>query len=151
MPSTTETCVCTPKKCKSTRSNTYPFLSGILIALLPKCPWCILAYSSAITMCSGSKLYTPTESWTTYLPILFSFITLGLILYKYKGKKTIVAALLVLFGSGLILNATFYYGNASEYLIGTCILLFGVWVNGSFLYFFNKCKSTFYSIFVGQA
>jgi len=142
MPNKANSCTCSSsKKKRKKRNNPYPFLSGLLIALLPKCPWCILAYSSAITMCSGTKFYTPTDSWTTYLPISFAVFTLALLLYNYKGKKTILAATLVLLGSCLILDATFYYGDATAYYFGSLTLLFGVWINGSFFFFVRKFKS----------
>ena len=137
---TTKSCACPSKKKQSRRRSAFPLLSGLFIALLPKCPWCILAYSSAITMCSGTKFYMPTNSWTTYLPIAFAIITLLLVLTNFRGKRTYLASLLIVLGSALLLHSTFYYGEENAYYLGTFLVLFGVWVNGSFYYFFNKIK-----------
>ena len=80
------------------------------------------------------------SSWTTYLPIAFAIITLLLVLTNFRGKRTYLASLLIVLGSALLLHSTFYYGEENAYYLGTFLVLFGVWVNGSFYYFFNKIK-----------
>ena len=113
-------------------------LTGILIALIPKCPYCILAYSSAITMCSGTKLYMQSPGVLSYLPLALAFLTLLFIVLNNRGKRTIAAAVLVGTGSLLMLACEFYSFNLSHYYIGTFLIFFGVWVNASFKYFFKK-------------
>jgi len=131
---TDSTCACPSKKKKRSQGN-YSIFSGILIALIPKCPYCILAYSSAITMCSGTKLYSHTPGWTSYLLLVLAALTLLFILMNYKGKRTIAAASLATTGSLLMLTSQFYTFDINHYYIGTFLLLFGVWVNGSFRLF----------------
>ena len=51
-------CSCANKKTiKYNKNKGYPLLLTIIIAILPKCPFCVLTYSSAIAMCSGVNIY----------------------------------------------------------------------------------------------
>ena len=134
---TRTTCACPSKKKKHAKGK-YSILSGILIALIPKCPYCILAYSSAITMCSGTKLYAHTPSWTSYLLLALAVLTILFIIMNYKGKRTIIAASLAALGSLLMLTSQFYTFDINHYYIGTFLLLFGVWVNASFRFFYRQ-------------
>ena len=131
-------CGCTTKKTKKEKKSISPLFTGVMIAILPKCPYCILAYSSAITMCSGTKLYSHTPGWTSYLLLGLAGLTLLLILMNYKGKRTIAAAALAATGSLLMLASQFYTFDINHYYIGTFLLLFGVWVNASFRFFYRQ-------------
>lgn len=51
---TQNTCTCASKKSKIEKLN-LPILFTIIIAILPKCPFCIIAHSSAIMMCNGQN------------------------------------------------------------------------------------------------
>lgn len=115
-----------------------PFLTGILIAVLPKCPFCVMAYSSAITLCSGAKLYDHNPTWISYISIGLALFTLVLIIYNYKGTRTWFAAAMVIFGSVLILDSELRTGDFQNYYWGAGSLLLGVWINGSFAYFYKK-------------
>jgi len=134
----TNNCKCVHAQSKIKKRTIFPLFTGTLIALIPKCPYCILAYSSAITMCSGSKLYPQLPGWTSYLLLGLAVLTLLFILVNYKGRRTIIAALLVGTGGALMLACQFYTFNMNHYYMGTFLLLFGVWVNASFRYFFRK-------------
>lgn len=129
---------CGVNKVERKSSSGSSLLTGILIALIPKCPYCILAYSSAITMCSGTKLYMQSPGFLSYLPLALAFLTLLFIVLNNRGKRTIAAAALVGTGSLMMLACQFYTFNINHYYIGTFLILFGVWVNASFRYFFRK-------------
>jgi len=131
-------CRCAIKRTKKEKKSIPPLLTSIIVVLLPKCPYCILAYSSAITMCSGTKLYTHSPSWASYLLVGLAILTLLFILLNYRGKRTIIAAALVGTGSLFMLACQFYTFNINHYYIGTFLLLFGVWVNASFRFFFRQ-------------
>lgn len=121
-------------------------LAGLLIAILPKCPFCILAYSSAATLCSGAKIYNHSPAWTSWISIaLAAFILLSL-LWNYKGYRTLLAAGLAFLGSALVLSSELYTGELATYYLGAALLLFGIWVNGSFRYFFSVIKQQFKSL-----
>ena len=138
MPSDKLSCHCPSKSKQKAKRDTYPLWSGILIALIPKCPYCILAYSSAITMCSGTKMYAQTPGWTAYLPFALAVLTLVLVLLNYKGSRTLASAGLVILGSILMIAGEFWLGEILLYYLGTAVLLFGIWVNASFRYFYQK-------------
>ncbi|MCB9275152.1 MAG: hypothetical protein H6564_14005 [Lewinellaceae bacterium] len=111
---------------------------GILIVLLPKCPFCLLAYSSAITLCSGVKVYQHEPGWPSWISIGLASLTLALVLWNYKGRRTLFAAALILSGSYFILSSELQTGELAVYYLGAALLLSGVWVNGSFRYVFNR-------------
>ncbi len=112
-------------------------LGGIIIAVLPKCPLCALAYSSAITMCSGT-MYEHTADWTSYISIVLCALTLGLVLYNYKGYKTLTAAAMIATGGFLLGYAELVSGNVTAYYWGCAIVFVGIWINGSFQHFAAK-------------
>lgn len=126
-----------PHKVKQ-KAGIFPVLTGIFIAVLPKCPFCIMAYSSAITLCSGAKLYNHNPTWVSWISIGLAALTLFFVLWNYKGVRTLIAAGLVLAGSCFILDSELRTGDFQNYYLGTFSLLLGVWVNGSFQYFFKK-------------
>lgn len=130
-------CHCKHQKVRIAKRSSYPIFMGVLIALLPKCPFCVLAYSSAITMC-GVNAQAPT--WTSWISIGLAVITLIAILLNYRGWRTWLAVSFVLVGSILIMFSELSSGDLTHYYQGVVLLIFGVWMNASFLYFFRKIK-----------
>ena len=128
-------CQCQPKRASKKVGGIFSFLPGLLIALLPKCPFCILTYTSAITICSSKSLSGYTPHWTSWISIVFSILTLIITLYNYKGQRTWLAALFILSGSAVITYSELYSGLIQPYYWGCGILIFGVWINGSLPYF----------------
>jgi len=131
-------CPCPKKKKAERKARPLSVLSGLLIVLLPKCPFCILAFSSAITLCSGAKIYQHAPSWASFISIGLAAVTLLLVLWNYKGMRTLGAAALVLSGSYFIISSELRTGDLAEYYWGAFFLLLGVWMNGSFYYFFRQ-------------
>jgi len=123
---------------KDRKSSKLTVLGAVVIAILPKCPLCALAYSSAITMCSGATLYDHSTNWTSYISVSLCAFTIGLVLWNYKGRRTNLAVLAILLGSSFILHSEFFSGNVTNYYIGSMIVFIGVWLNGSFWHFANK-------------
>lgn len=132
------TCPCPSKRKREAKRSAFPILTGILIALLPKCPFCILAYSSAITLCSGARWYNHSPGWTSWISIGLLVITLLMILLNYRGKRTVFAAAMVLAGSFLIIRTELLTGDLTIYYYGVFMLLTGVWINASFYYFLRR-------------
>lgn len=136
---------CSENKCKKfidgkikKNRSVFPILTGILIAILPKCPFCIAAYSSAIVLCSGNKIYNQAPDWTNFISIGLAVLTLLMILFNFRGKRTWYAVGLVIVGSALIIRTELFTGALEEYYFGALALLLGVWLNGSFLYFYKS-------------
>jgi hypothetical protein len=135
MTSQNKHCHCTTHHKVRIKNASYPWLSTLLIVLLPKCPFCILAYTSAITVCSAKSLAGHSPVWTSYISVAFALFTFCIVAWNYKGKKTIVACLFILAGSLLIARSELYSGLLTSYYWGSALLIAGVWVNGSFSYF----------------
>lgn len=134
-------CACPSESKVKIKSAPTTLFSALLIAILPKCPFCLLAYSSAITVCS-TKAMVHTTGWASYISISLSLITLFIVLFNYKGKRTIAAASVILFGTLIISYSELFSGQVYHYYIGCALLLLGAWANGSFLFFVKLLKST---------
>jgi len=134
---------CQQKKSTVKTASDYSLLTGILIALLPKCPFCILSFTSAITVCSSKGLTTYSPHWTSFISIAFAALTILIVAYNYKGIKTQVALFFILTGSALVIYSELFSGLLQPYYLGSSILLLGVWINGSFIFFYNKFLSIF--------
>ena len=113
--------------------------SILLIILLPKCPFCILSYSSAIAVCGSAGVQDMGLGDGFWLTGAWIGITLFSIGYNFKGRKTWYALGLSSLGSLCLLLPYFFPTESTLYFYtGAFLLLWGVWVNGSFSYFFQK-------------
>jgi len=132
------------KQCKKFPAKRFSsWLPAVFLAIIPKCPFCIMAYSGAITLCTGTKMYPHADTTTSYLSIgLAAFIMLSL-LFNYKKKKTNYALFFTGIGMLLLLTSQFYWINEYLYYAGVGCLFFGIWYNGSFSFFYRKYKRSF--------
>lgn len=132
------------KQCKNFRvKKLSSWLPAMVLAIIPKCPFCIMAYSGAITLCTGTKMYPHADTSTSYISIgLAAFIILS-ILFNYKGKKTNYALFYSGIGTILLLMSQFYWIDEYLYYAGVSFLFFGIWYNGSFSFFYRKYKNNF--------
>lgn len=128
---------------KQKRKLNLSWLPAIIVAILPKCPFCIMAYSGAMTMCSGNMLYPNAGTSASYLTIGIALFVLLSMILNYKGRKTQVALLLAASGILLMLIGQFFFISMTNYYLGVLLLFFGIWYNGSFLHFYEKYASAF--------
>lgn len=128
-------CACPAPDKVRTKNAQYPLLSTLLIALLPKCPFCITAFTSAITVCSTKTMMEFTPQWTSWISITLAFITLCAVAFNYKGRKTLIACVLIAMAIFLIARSELFTGNIQTYYTGACLLLIGGWINGNFSWF----------------
>jgi len=132
------------KSCASTtRKRNYSWLPAIVVAILPKCPFCIMAYSGAMTMCSGKMLYPHADTTASYLTIGIALFVLLSMFFNYKGRKTQVALTIAGLGVLMLLLGQFYFISMMNYYLGVLLLFFGIWYNGSFFHFYRKYASAF--------
>lgn len=101
-----------------------------------------MAYSGAVTMCSGMK-YPNIGSWSAYLSLgLAVFVLLGIALNR-RGRRTWIALAIAVLGILLLFISQFFIVSMLNYYLGVALLFFGIWYNGSFDYFFRKSLLTF--------
>ena len=119
---------------------------GLLLAILPKCPFCIMAYSSTVVLCGKDILIENQQNHYSTLSIFLtaffcSLIITGLLL-NFHGKRTKYA--LVLSGLGIltILNSAIRNGGLDLYYLGISIVFIAVWLNGSLISILRKFKNT---------
>ena len=125
-------------KVAKSKQRQYTWLPAVLIAVLPKCPFCVMAYSGAVSMCSGNNFYPHAGSNMSYISLfLASIILLGIVL-NYKGQNTLIALTLAILGIGLVYISQFIFLSALYYYLGAGLLFFGIWYNGSFNYFYRR-------------
>jgi len=139
-----KSCGSTTRKCPTQINKKHiSWLPAFIIAILPKCPFCIMAYSGAMTLCSGRTLTPNAGTGSSYLIIGLSILVLASIAFNHKGKKTKIAILLSLLGIISLISSQFIFISQILYYIGVGILFFGIWYNGSFSFFYRKYQTRF--------
>lgn len=125
----------------------FSFFSGLMLALLPKCPFCFMAYSSTFVLCDEAGTFTNTHtrssSTTLMLSLLFCVMILAGILFNYGGNKTRYALLLALAGSSALLFSVVNGGGLALYYSGVLLIFLGIWLNGSLLFVIEKIRNFF--------
>lgn len=121
-------------------------LATLVLIILPKCPFCVLAYSSTVALCSINPTLDPGDQHnpTSLLVVGLSAIA---ILFSIKNKvnstqKKLPYLISTLGLSLIILTLVFHLGGVLYYFsIG--IVLLGIWINGSFHSFTRFVASAF--------
>ncbi len=119
-------------------------IAGILLALLPKCPFCYMAFSGTLMLCgNGGGIYTRTFSSfaTLIFSVIFCLLTLISVILNYRDVRTKYAITLVLMGNAMIIVSVTVAGGLMLYYFGVMIIFGGVWLNASLLYFIRKIKN----------
>ncbi len=126
---TVSSCKCSRLKGKAQGVSWW---STLFIAVILKYPFCIMAYSGAITMYGGADMYVNESKWVPYVLIL------GMIMLNFCDIRTYCALVLVISGVMLVLLAHRTLLTLTNYHVGILFLLLGIWVNGSFLSIIRK-------------
>src|SRR5688572_15943979 len=135
---------CKKKKIVSEGKKPFGFLTTILLVLLPKCPFCLMAFSSTVILCGkagGVSELTLTSATTIFVTSFFCFLVLISILFNYRDARTKYALLLVATGCALVMCSVCIGGGLLLYYSGVILLFFGVWLNASLLYIIRKITS----------
>ena len=139
--SDTKNCVCKKQQSPVARQRQFPFVISLLIALLPKCPFCIFGYTSVMAMCSGNAVQSHTAgNAAAYLPIILSSFVIVSLFLNFKGQKTVIALGLAVIGTGLTHWSALWSGNLVAYFGGATLIFLSVFMNGSFTFFWQKIK-----------
>lgn len=117
------------------------WLSALLIILLPKCPFCVMAYSGAVTLCSG-KMYPNSQSESVYFIFGLSLLILIGIALNYKGTRTIYSLLLATVGILFMMLSQVYWFSSAGYYSSVLIIVIAIWNNGSLHFLLNKLSKS---------
>jgi hypothetical protein len=135
---------CKRKQLQVDRKKNGALLTGILLALLPKCPFCFVAYSSTMMLCGKGGTLISERSFASLPAILFTTLlcltALFCIIFNYRDRRTRYAIALAALGSILIILSVSVKGGLPVYYGGVLLVFGGVWLNASLLYFINKIK-----------
>gem|GEM_PF-625977 len=133
-----KTCVCRSQV--KLPVDRYAWLPAMTLAILPKCPLCIFSYSSAITMCSGTKIYQSASTgsfiffWSVSLILICSF------LLNWKGGRTILSIVLAAVGCSLVgLHLLLAFPSIAFY-IGSFSLMMACFTNANMIFFIKRLK-----------
>jgi hypothetical protein len=136
--------------CKSCRKSKKPmqrpaWLMGFLLVILPKCPFCVLAYSSTIMLCGKDSVTSKTSlhysETTIFFTIGLCLVTIASIAFNQRDQRTMYAIGLALAGSIMATLSAIYGGGEILYYSGVLLIFTGVWLNGSLLYVINRIRN----------
>jgi hypothetical protein len=121
-------------------------LTGLLLALLPKCPFCLVAYSGTVVLCGkGGSVFTShtISSEATFYSslVLCGIILTSILLNNRKDARTAYAFLLATLGSAIVLFSVTRGGGILLYYLGVVTIFGAVWLNGSLLFFVSRLRA----------
>ena len=119
----------------------FSWFPALAVAILPKCPFCLMAYSGAVSLCSGNMLFPNAGTWASYLTIGLAVVIFLSIVLNRKGRRTWFALGLVTIGIVFLVAGQFYFISQVNYYLGVLFLFFGIWINGSFWHYYQKTRA----------
>ncbi len=91
-------------------------------------------------------MYMSENNWVSYLPLGLAVALPILIMYNWRGRRTIIALILAVIGSSLVFLTHQLYLTAPFYDYGSIILFVSVWLNSSLLAVINYMWRFFKSL-----
>ncbi len=122
-------------------------LSGILLLLIPKCPFCFMAYSSIMVFCgqigsAAQSSRTFFSASTLILTSVFCLTALLSILIYYRPIHGKYALILAIPGTMALIVSVTAIGGMQLYYFGASLVLAGL-LRNSGLWTFLRAKFTF--------
>ncbi|MFI5155488.1 MAG: hypothetical protein ACHQEM_04860 [Chitinophagales bacterium] len=112
-------------------------LSGLLLLLIPKCPFCFMAYSSVMVFCgqmgvAGQSSRSFYSESTLILTSVFCLTALLSILIYYRPVHGKYALLLAIPGTITLVISVTAFGGMQLYYFGATLVLAGLLRNSGF-------------------
>jgi hypothetical protein len=129
----------------------YGLMTGLLLALLPKCPFCIMAFTGTAVLCGEGSVVEISRTHNSLLTILVTgvlcLVTCMGIALNRRGNRTMYALAIAAAGISMIMFSVIRSGGQPVYYGGITLVFFAVWLNGSLLWFVRKLgvKSSIWS------
>jgi hypothetical protein len=123
----------------------YGLMTGLLLALLPKCPFCVMAFTGTALLCGEGSVIEISRTHNSLLTILITGVLclmtcIGIALNR-RGSRTLYALAIAATGIGLIMYSVIRSGGQPLYYGGISLVFFAVWLNGSLLWFVRKLSA----------
>jgi hypothetical protein len=103
---------------------------SVLVLILPKCPFCVVAYSSSMAVCGAPSVMNHHTDWGAWLAIGLALLCIGSIAKNYRGAGTRTALAIALVGSSFLLFGLLTPNAMLWYYGGAILLLFSSFYNG---------------------
>ena len=132
--------VLTIEKAPRKKGGFLSFISAALIILLPKCPFCIAAYSGAMMMFYEVDSASLAPIFTHVKPLL-GLLVLTSILLNFKGRKSKIAVSITAAAFTLLILEVYFNIHVIPTWIVYLGFFFGAWYNGNFVHFYRFLKS----------
>jgi hypothetical protein len=111
-------------------SRWYGSVSWLLLLVLPKCPFCVVAYTSSMAICGAPSITHHHTDWGAWLAIGLAVICIGTIARNYRGSGTRTAILIAIAGLICLLAGLFLPNAMSAYYAGASLLFLSSFYNG---------------------
>ncbi len=120
-------------------------LTGLLLIILPKCPFCIMAFTGTALLCGEGTIIESSVTHNSTLTIIITSMlcitTLAGIILNRRGMRTVYAAILAVIGMMMIMYSVVWDGGQTLYYAGILLVFTAVWMNGSMSWFYFQVKS----------
>jgi len=113
--------------------------STLLLILVPKCPFCIMAYSTTFVFFLDMEYATVYPVFGLFKPVLIGLILFS-ILINFRGKRTLWAVAIITLSSFSILLGHYSNLQLIDDRVAVFLIFIGCWVNGNFIFVIRWIK-----------
>ena len=138
--------------CQNCIENTKPrekgrlgLLTGLMLVILPKCPFCIMAFTGTALLCGEGTIIESSVTHNSTLTIIITSMlcitTLAGIILNRRGMRTVYSTILAAVGMTMIMYSVVLDGGQTLYYAGILLVFIAVWMNGSMAWFYFQVKN----------
>jgi hypothetical protein len=119
-------------------------VGNILLVLMPKCSFCVLAYTSTMLLCTREETLVASSLHASPLTICITaalcLFIMGGILLNRRGPRTWYALAFAIAGMVMMITSVAWGGGEALYYAGNAIVFVGIWMNGSLMSAWRQLK-----------